>query len=256
MGLAFGLEPRIDLHGMGGTTSWATPRDLGRRGGSRSASRDRARASPRGPSCAGGSGPAPFPAIPLGGFVYDELLYVNFGWGMLNLLPMLPLDGGNVTVQLLNALTGGKGERPARIVSIVVAGLALLLASDPVLVVALLAFSFALSNWRGLKDLPRASTTRRCTTPQGSLRRPRRQDGARVLELARPWRSDRERPRPGRGPPAPRVRLLARWARRRRRRGHRCAAQGLLAAPVPPRAPRPRGSTRRRDVAGVSSRLM
>src|SRR5260370_39962134 len=27
-GLAFGLEPRIDLHGMGGTTSWATARTL------------------------------------------------------------------------------------------------------------------------------------------------------------------------------------------------------------------------------------
>ena len=29
MGLAFGLEPRIDLHGMGGTTSWAASRPLG-----------------------------------------------------------------------------------------------------------------------------------------------------------------------------------------------------------------------------------
>src|SRR5271157_5706253 len=28
MGLAFGLEPRIDLHGMGGTTSWKTPKGL------------------------------------------------------------------------------------------------------------------------------------------------------------------------------------------------------------------------------------
>src|ERR1700729_3257296 len=28
MGLAFRLEPRIDLHGMGGTTSWATQRRL------------------------------------------------------------------------------------------------------------------------------------------------------------------------------------------------------------------------------------
>ena len=188
MGLAFGLEPRIELHAMGGTTSWTTPRELG-------AAR-RIAISIAGPGAgfaAGaivrwGLGPAPFMAVPLGGFVYEELLYVNFGWGILNLLPMLPLDGGNVTVQALNALTGGKGERPARIISIVVAGLALPLA---VLTQSwwsgLLALSFALSNWRGLNDL----AAREHDAPmQASLKEAytalQAKDGARVLELARP----------------------------------------------------------------------
>jgi hypothetical protein len=101
---------------------------------------------------------------------------------------MLPLDGGNVMVQLLNALTHGKGERPARILSIVVAVLAL-----PAAALfqswwsGLLAVSFALTNWRGLKDLsarehdaPMQETLKQAYTALEA------RDGARVLELARP----------------------------------------------------------------------
>ncbi len=189
MGLAFGLEPQIDLHGMGGTTSWKTPRDLG-------AAR-RIAISVAGPGAGfavaaivyWGLGPGAFLPIPLGGFVYDQLLYVNFGWGVLNLLPMLPLDGGNVTVQVLNALTGGKGERPARIISIVVACVA-----APIAVVlfqylwgALLAVSFALSNWRGLKDLSaREHDAPMQAALKGAYAALDAKDSARVLELARP----------------------------------------------------------------------
>ena len=187
MGKAFGLEPRIDLHGMGGTTSWATPKELGP--GRRIA------ISVAGPGAGfivgavvWGLGPAAFGAIPLGRFVYGQLLYVNVAWGVLNLLPMLPLDGGNVTVQLLNALTHGKGERPARFVSIVVAVLALGAAAfiqSPWS--ALLAVSFAVSNWRGLKDL----SAREHDAPMHDALKEayvalEARDGARVLELARP----------------------------------------------------------------------
>jgi Zn-dependent protease len=188
MGLGFGLEPRIDLHGMGGTTSWASPRDLG--------PARRIAISLAGPGAGfavgaivrWGVGPDAFMALPLGGFVYDQLLYVNFGWGILNLLPMLPLDGGNVTVQALNALTKGKGERPARIVSVVVAGLALAAAAYfRSLWPAILAASFATSNWRGLKDL---SAREHDAPMQESLREAytalEAKDGARVLEVARP----------------------------------------------------------------------
>jgi hypothetical protein len=187
-GLAFGLEPRIDLHGMGGTTSWATPKDLG--------PARRIAISLAGPGAgfaAGalvrwGLGPGAFAAIPFGGFVYEELLFVNFGWGILNLLPMLPLDGGNVMVQLLNALTHGRGERPARIVSIAVAALALPAAAFiQSWWSALLAVSFALSNWRGLKDL---SAREHDAPMQETLKQAyaalEAHDGARVLELARP----------------------------------------------------------------------
>jgi Zn-dependent protease len=188
MGMVFGLEPRIELHGMGGTTSWAVPRDL--------SAAKRIAISLAGPGAgfavAGlvrfGIGRAAFPASPFGGLVYGDLLDVNFNWGVLNLLPMLPLDGGNVMAQALNALTGGRGERGARIVSVVVAALAIVAA----LLFgywwgALLGFSFVASNWRGLKDL----SAREHDAPlQAALKLAHdaleAKDGARVLELARP----------------------------------------------------------------------
>lgn len=58
-----------------------------------------------------------------------DLIFVNLGWGLFNLLPILPLDGGNLVAAGFERLTNGGGERAARIVSIVasalVAGLAL-----------------------------------------------------------------------------------------------------------------------------------
>ncbi|HEY8039296.1 MAG TPA: hypothetical protein VIF15_05855, partial [Polyangiaceae bacterium] len=155
MGMAFGLEPRIDLHGMGGTTSWSTPRAL--------STARRIAISLAGPGAGFvvaaivrfGLGPGLFPPTPLGDFVYENLLFVNFVWGLVNLVPMLPLDGGNVMMQSLNALTHGRGERPARVVSIVVAALAV--PAGWFLMgnwwISLLAASFVATNWRGLQDL-------------------------------------------------------------------------------------------------------
>lgn len=188
VGLAFGLEPRIDLHGMGGTTSWAVPRQL-------SAAR-RIAISLAGPGAGflaaaivrWGIGRGAFPPSAFGGFVYRQLLAVNFEWGVLNLLPMLPLDGGNVLAQALNALTKGRGERAARVVSIGVAALAVAAAAFvQSWWGALLAVSFVASNWRGLKDL----SAREHDAPMQAILKLAHdaleaRDGARVLELARP----------------------------------------------------------------------
>ncbi|MGH9182081.1 MAG: metalloprotease, partial [Acidimicrobiales bacterium] len=48
-----------------------------------------------------------------------DLVFVNLGWGLFNLLPILPLDGGNLVAAGFERLTNGGGERAARIVSIV-----------------------------------------------------------------------------------------------------------------------------------------
>jgi len=164
-GLAFGLEPRIELHTMGGTTSWSTPRQL--------STAQRVTISLAGPftgfvvaAIAAAAHAAARPgalADGAGGFVYQTVLFVNLWWGLANLVPMLPLDGGNVMTHLLDALTGGRGERPARIVSIAIAGLALasalllaaLGASLPfsALWVAMLAALFVSANWRALREL-------------------------------------------------------------------------------------------------------
>jgi Zn-dependent protease len=187
-GLAFGLEPRIELHGMGGTTSWATARTL--------ATWKRVAISLAGPSAgflvyaaaAGARSAGLIPETPMGNLVYGQLQWVNVGWGVLNLLPMLPLDGGNVLALVLGAVTKGRGERPARVVSIVVALLSLLLA---VLVrqwwPMLLAVSFVATNWRGLQAL----AAREHDAPmRASLEQAYEaldaKDGERVLALARP----------------------------------------------------------------------
>jgi Zn-dependent protease len=193
MGLAFGLEPRIDLHGMGGTTSWATPRNL-------SVAR-RIAISLAGPGAGlvvgaivWAVGPDAFARLPLGDFVYANVLFVNVGWGILNLIPMLPLDGGNVMAQALNALTGGRGERPARVVSLVIASLTFLLLAGAMVTghgswwwPALLAVSFIATNWTGLKDLK----AREHDAPMhDSLKQAYEaldaKDAARVLAIARP----------------------------------------------------------------------
>ncbi len=54
--------------------------------------------------------------------VLFQILWINIGWSLLNLMPVLPLDGGNVTLSLLDAATKGRGRRPAEVISVVVAG--------------------------------------------------------------------------------------------------------------------------------------
>jgi hypothetical protein len=144
LGLAFGLHPRIDLHALGGTTSWSSGRPV--------SWPKRIAISLAGPAAGmltgcvvlalGAAGLFPqltWPALPsvgdallgrvesvtLGETAFEWLLFVNFGWGLLNLVPMLPLDGGSAVMNGLHWATGGRGERPARIISVVVALLAL-----------------------------------------------------------------------------------------------------------------------------------
>jgi hypothetical protein len=50
-----------------------------------------------------------------------SFIYINAVWGLFNLAPMMPLDGGNIMLAALQMLTKGKGERLTRYISIVVA---------------------------------------------------------------------------------------------------------------------------------------
>ncbi len=122
-GLIFGLSPQIDLHGMGGTTSWSME---GRKVGPGKS----IVISLAGPLTGIVVGTIAFFVAaarlnehthPLVQRAMMDVVWVNAGWGALNLVPMLPLDGGNVMATLLGVVTKGRGERPARIVSIVVA---------------------------------------------------------------------------------------------------------------------------------------
>lgn len=119
------VEPEITLHGLGGTTSWRAVLPIGR-------------LAHIGVSLAG-----PFAGFALAGVMYlvqrsiepswdipalalwaiDSLISVNFYWGIFNLIPVLPFDGGHV---LEHALGPRRARLTAGISFLVAGGLALL----------------------------------------------------------------------------------------------------------------------------------
>ena len=122
-GRAFGLTPRIVLHGLGGLTSWDSGRQL-----------TPVRSivvSVAGPgvgiivgTLAYGVGMVHGPSQgSLLDFALDELVFVNLGWGLLNLLPMQPLDGGNVMASFFELVFGDRARVLARWASLGVAAL-------------------------------------------------------------------------------------------------------------------------------------
>jgi Zn-dependent protease len=113
-----GVRPAIELHGFGGVTSW-----LGRRSVTPA---QRAVVSAAGPAVGVTIGvacllifhaiqPASVPAARL----LQYAVWVNLGWGLLNLLPVLPLDGGAIVGSFAEMLWGERGLRSARLLSII-----------------------------------------------------------------------------------------------------------------------------------------
>lgn len=160
-GMAFGLAPQIDLHGMGGTTSWGS--------GGRPLGHVRSIVVSVAGPLAGmsialaihlatryGWAPENDYVAAAAGLAYS----VNFYWGFLNLVPLLPLDGGNVMRSFLHLLTGGRGEKPARVISIIVAvlGLAYAVAHRETWL-GFLAALFAFRNVQALRATPNIEVT-------------------------------------------------------------------------------------------------
>jgi Zn-dependent protease len=190
--LAYGLEPRIELHGMGGTTSWS-PRPL-----APLAAGQQIAISLAGPFAGfalyalvlGVKASGQVPASPMASMLFADLAFVNGTWGVVNLLPMLPLDGGNALAQGLNALTKGRGERPALITSMVVAVLLFPLAlflrwTGPVTLLG--PIFIVVSNWRRMQAL----AAREHDAPlraglEGAYKALEAKDAEQILALARP----------------------------------------------------------------------
>src|SRR5262245_34373901 len=120
---AFGLSPQILIYGFGGMTSWTDEKGV----------------SP--PKHIAISLAGPFAGFLFGGVVYlsnialpdlfadhlgrvtyRDLLFVNWGWGIFNLLPVLPLDGGNVAYSIEQWVTKKHRGVITRVVSLLVAG--------------------------------------------------------------------------------------------------------------------------------------
>ncbi|MEW5739807.1 MAG: site-2 protease family protein [Myxococcota bacterium] len=116
---AFGYAPWIDLHAMGGATHWPQA----------------ARPTPTHRFLVTFAGPAaglllgvavlavrarvPEDAGELTRFAIAQLIWVNIGWSLINLLPVLPWDGGHVLDSGLELVTGAPRPRTVGVVGLV-----------------------------------------------------------------------------------------------------------------------------------------
>jgi Zn-dependent protease len=126
---SFGLSPQIMLYSMGGLTSWIDDKGVSHA--------KRIAISLAGPfagfffyglvSISNIYLPNLF-ADRLGKQTFDDLQYVNLWWGIFNLLPVLPLDGGNAVYSVEQWVTKKDGGVITRVISLLVAGCVGLLA--------------------------------------------------------------------------------------------------------------------------------
>jgi Zn-dependent protease len=152
----FGQEPAIALHGLGGVTVWRPRGGIG--------PGKRAVITIAGPLVGLVIGAPAFLlaiAVPEGSMAASVLGFVwrvNLLWAILNLLPMLPLDGGRIMASLLELLFGERSLPVAYVLSIIVAaliGLYAVLGRDYVLLIFCAYFIYL--NVQGLGELRRPS---------------------------------------------------------------------------------------------------
>ncbi len=158
---AFGAAPSIRLYQMGGETSWLSETPF----------------SPLKHLVVSLSGPAagfflggcvllvgPFFLLSIGSQIsaaaYFDLIWVNMGWGLFNLLPMLPLDGGRVLTTLEEWLLRTKDQLVSHVFSFGVALTISMLAFRRSVWIAFLGIYFAYLNgsslwgkWQTHRDL-------------------------------------------------------------------------------------------------------
>ncbi len=152
-GRAFGLEPRIMLHGFGGLTSWPDGRRL-----SPWRSIAVSFAGPMVGIVLGGAALVLGAAEVFGGggglgaYAVRMFVFVNLGWGVLNLIPMMPLDGGNILASFFEVFAGGRGRVWARILSLVIAAalIALALYAQDLWILVIVGF-LSWINFKGLR---------------------------------------------------------------------------------------------------------
>lgn len=88
----------------------------------------------------------------IGELAVGYLLFVNGGWGVLNLLPIFPLDGGQVFAGFADLLAPGRGRVVALVVSIALAaGLALWSLSVQSYWTAMVGGMLALQSWTAFR---------------------------------------------------------------------------------------------------------
>ena len=157
---AYGVKPSILLHGFGGLTS----------GSGELTSGQRIVVSLAGPFSALVLFGLPALALAWSGAVPEgeasvilrQVVWINVGWSLLNLVPVLPLDGGQVFLDVCDICTGGRGRRAAEVVSVLVAGiLAVVAIANGFLFGAVMAGGFAALNLNQLRQVRQDELTDR-----------------------------------------------------------------------------------------------
>jgi membrane-associated protease RseP (regulator of RpoE activity) len=119
-GRRLGLQPWIQLMAFGGMTGWLRPKRL--------TPGQHIFISAAGPAVGISIGGAVLVAAKLGFLagaspavlrLAEFVVWVNLGWGVLNLLPILPLDGGHILASVAGMVAGRTGRIGARFFSIV-----------------------------------------------------------------------------------------------------------------------------------------
>jgi Zn-dependent protease len=183
----FGLSPRIQLYAMGGLTSWS----------------DSIRVSPQKNIAISLAGPFAgflffgvvylssgiFPDemdSELGNQFYKDLMWVNLFWGVVNLLPVLPMDGGHVVDSIEELVSKKTGGLVAPAFSfIVAAGAALWAFSISQLFMAILMGVFVWINLSVLIQRFQARRDKRLHSPLEQAQQSFKQrDGAAVVRQA------------------------------------------------------------------------
>jgi len=155
----FGSEVAIELNGLGGLTRWSVPE------GELPPGRRALIAS------AGSAAGLLFgglvwlvaeqfgPYSSLTSFIVENLVFVNVFWGLLNWLPIRPLDGGHLLESLLQKVAPSRAKMIARVVFSVTAVVALVVALQMRLIfIAVLAGWLLLSEFSiGRPARPRAT---------------------------------------------------------------------------------------------------
>ena len=125
---SFGSEVAIELNALGGLTRWsADPEAItpGRRAAI-AASGSAVGVVFGGVVWVVAEQLSPF--APFTAFVLESLIYVNVFWGLLNWLPIRPLDGGHLVESFLQKVAPGRGDRIAKVIFTATAAIALAVA--------------------------------------------------------------------------------------------------------------------------------
>jgi len=92
--------------------------------------------------------------------MYRNLVWINLLWGLVNLLPMWPLDGGQATQILLSLYDRSRSQRWTHIVSLLVSGILAIvmmtLPSDNKMFLTIFFASFAIINFQLLQSIHQA----------------------------------------------------------------------------------------------------